>query len=100
MRLLDADNLKKEIEDRKDYNPESEFDRGYNLGIETALAEIKKAPTIYPEEISKLIETCIRELPQLIDAMTKNLPQIIEAATEKIIEEDTRSEQERWRDGE
>ena len=58
---------------------------------------IDEAPTVYPEEISKLIETCIRELPQLIEAITKNLPQIIEAATKEqwLREEDNTPTEER-----
>ena len=98
MRLIDADNLKEEMLQRA--NIEWTYENGNAIRVETIKYYIDDAETIYPEEVSKFIEMCIRELPQLIEAITKNLPQLIEEATEKIIEEDTRSEQARWRDGE
>ena len=78
MRLIDADRIKKHLEELQD-----EYFGTYQAGIEDAVEAIDEAPTIYPEEISKLIETCIREVPPLIEAMMKNLPQIIEAATKE-----------------
>lgn len=43
--LISREALLKEIKDRIDDNPETSYDRGYNLGLNTAIIETKKAPT-------------------------------------------------------
>lgn len=81
MRLIDADKLKEEMLQRA--NIEWTYEYGDAIRVETIKYYIDDAETVYPEEVSKLIEMCVRELPQLIDVITKNLPQIIEAATKE-----------------
>ena len=46
MRLIDADELKRAIEDRIDYVPSNDYDEGWNSAINTAIDEINNAPTV------------------------------------------------------
>lgn len=46
MRLIDADELKRAIEDRIDYVPSNDYDEGWNSAINTAIDEIDNAPTV------------------------------------------------------
>lgn len=49
MRLIDAYELKRAIEDRIDYVPSNDYDEGWNSAINTAIDEINNAPTVeYP----------------------------------------------------
>ena len=56
MRLIDADELKRAIEDRIDYVPSNDHDEGWNSAINTAIDEIDNAPTV--EDIPKMCKTC------------------------------------------
>lgn len=46
MRLIDAYELKRAIEDRIDHIPSNDYDQGWNAAINTAIDEIDNAPTI------------------------------------------------------
>ena len=49
MRLIDADALKERVNRTIDYAID-EFDKGYNIGIQKAVAIIDNAPTVNPEK--------------------------------------------------
>lgn len=64
MKLINAGDLKKKIKKHIDINVANALDKGWNLGLETAIFEIDKASPIEPklsdkqiEEIADLLET-------------------------------------------
>lgn len=64
MRLIDADELKRAIEDRIDYVPSNDYDEGWNSAINTAIDEIDNAPSVSKKELQKIFyETA--EKPEL-----------------------------------
>lgn len=66
MRLIDADELKRAIEDRIDYVPSNDYDEGWNSAINTAIDEIDNAPTV---EANSIIDGLNNE----IDDLSENL---------------------------
>lgn len=75
MRLIDADELKRAIEDRIDYVPSNDYDEGWNSAINTAIDEIDNAPTveerpqvnIVPQECMKILAEAVVDVVQQID---------------------------------
>ena len=63
MRLGDLDSLKRAIEDRKDYIPASEYDKGWNNAIYAVIDEIVNAPTVE----GKLSDKQIEEIADLLE---------------------------------
>lgn len=67
MRLGDLDALKKKLQARRD-NGEEDFDKGYNIGIETAIDLINSAPELGYEDGIISVETATRRSIELEDA--------------------------------
>lgn len=51
--LISREDLKKKLQARHD-NGEEDFDKGYNIGIETAIDLIDNAPTVEPDKLVTL----------------------------------------------
>lgn len=67
MRIGDLDALKKKLQARRD-NGEEDFDKGYNIGIETAIDLINNAPELGYEDGIISVETATRRSIELEDA--------------------------------
>ena len=50
IRLIDANKLKEKLQARHD-NGDDDFDKGYNIGLDTAVFLIDSAVTITPENV-------------------------------------------------
>lgn len=58
MKIIDANDLKRIIEDRIDYIPSNDYDEGWNAALNTVIDEIENAPTIEPQgDIVEAIKT-------------------------------------------
>ena len=66
MRLVDADELKKEIQ-KIDYVDEYDtYDKGFVTGIQRAIEAIDNAPTVIPDkdEFTKAIHQCLADIDE------------------------------------
>lgn len=66
MRLIDADELKRAIEDRIDYVPSNDYDEGWNSAINTAIDEIDNAPTVERPQVNVIPQECMKVLAEVV----------------------------------
>ena len=85
MRLIDADALKEKLQARYD-NGEEDFDKGYNIGIETAIDLLDNAPAVETNEMTQ----------DLIDKVNVNVGLAQPIKDERPQGEFTRGELENW----